>query len=231
MSGNKDFEAGLLFTISNYTWWFLLGNFYFALTNIPFIFVSVGSSATGNFNLNIITFISMLPAGPALIALLSVMGKIVREKDTDMTKDFFKAYKKNFLEALLYWCLLITILTIVYIDIIYLNMKSQTTFIRIVLLAIAAVIVSMAFYVFPLISRFYFKVKDVLKVSFYYAFKKFHITILNWIYLVGLSYVTVKTSSVVLAFLFWSILCYLIMFNTKSILKEIEEKYVVPREE
>ena len=44
----------------------------------------------------IILMLSSIPIGPALTALLSLMGKLTREGDIDVTKDFFEAYKVNF---------------------------------------------------------------------------------------------------------------------------------------
>ncbi len=229
MARKKEFGEGILYTIFNYIWWFLLGNFYFALTNILFILVWVITNAEGTHCVNLLTVISLIPTGPALVALFSVMGKIVRENDVNMTKDFFKAYRKNFSEALFYWVSFLTILIIIYADIIYLNSNVQFMLskfilisIKFILITVAFILISMTFYVFPIISRFYFAKKDVIKISFYYAFKKFHITILNWICVIGLSYLSIVISSTILIFFFWSVLCYLIIFNEKSILMDLE---------
>lgn len=227
----KEFGEGAIFTITNYIWWFFLGNFYFALTNILFIFVWLGTSSQGDAGFNLLTVISLLPAGPALVALLSVMGKLVREKDVDMTKDFFSAYKKNFFEALFYWAGLLVILSVLYVDVLYFNSNAKLTVLKMFLTVIAFIVISMALYIFPIISRFYFKVKDVLKTSFYYSIKKFPITVLNWILFVGLTYMAAKITSPFVLMFFWSVLCYLIMLNTKPILNELEDKYVDRQDE
>ena len=52
-----------------------------------------------------IIIICCIPIGPAATALLSVMGKLIREKDINITKDFFKAYKANFFQSLFFWTL------------------------------------------------------------------------------------------------------------------------------
>jgi len=224
MLKKNEFGEGALFTITNYIWWFLLGNIYFALTNILFIVVLIGTSSEGASSFNLITLISLLPAGPALVALFSVMGKLVREKDVDITKDFFKAYRQNFFEALFYWTIFLVILSIIYMDVIYFNVNVQFIPIKAIFIILAFILISMILYILPIISRFYFKRIDVLKISFYYTLKKIHITILNWVCLAGLSYILIKTSSPILLFFFWSIICFLIMYNEKSILAEIEEK-------
>lgn len=231
MDRKKEFGEGVIYTIINYIWWFLLGSFYFVLTNILFIFACFITHALGTSLFNIMTVISLIPTGPALVALFSVMGKIVREKDVNMTKDFFKAYRKNFSETLFYWISFLIILVIIYSDIIYINKNVQFMafkFIiisaKFILIAMAVILISVTFYILPIISRFYFTKKDVIKISFYYSLKKFHITILNWSYLIILSYLSMKLSGPILLFFFWSILCYLIMFNEKSILADLEEK-------
>jgi len=231
MNKKNEFGEGLIYTITNYIWWFLLGSFYFALTNILFIFVCFITNALGTSLFNLMTVISLIPTGPALVALFSVMGKLVRENDVNMTKDFFKAYRQNFSEALFYWILLLIILVIIYSDIIYINKNVQfMTFkfiiisAKFILITVACILVSVVFYILPIVSRFYFTKKDVIKISFYYALKKIHITILNWSCLIILSYLSMKLSGPILLFFFWSVFCYLIMFNEKSILADLEEK-------
>lgn len=231
MYRKKEFGEGIIYTITNYIWWFLLGSFYFVLTNILFIFACFITNAAGTSLFNLMTVISLIPTGPALLALFSVMGKLVRENDVNMTKDFFKAYRKNFSEALFYWVVFIGILSLIYVDIVYLNSNAQlmtAKFIlmaaKIILISVAFILISVMFYVLPIVSRFYFTKKDVIKISFYYALKKIHITILNWICFIGLLYLSMKIFSSILLFFFWSILCYLIIFNEKSIFKDLEEK-------
>lgn len=231
MGRKRQFEEGIIYTVTNYIWWFLLGSFYFALTNVLFIFVCFITNALGTSLFNLVTVISLIPTGPALVALFSVMGKIVRENDVNMTKDFFKAYRKNFSEALFYWILFLIILVIIYSDIIYINKNVQfmafkfiIISVKFILIAVACMLISVTFYILPIVSRFYFTKKDVIKISFYYALKKIHITILNWSCLIILSYLSIKLSGPILLFLFWSVLCYLIMFNEKSIFADLEEK-------
>ena len=231
MGKKKEFGEGALFTIFNYVWWFLLASFYFAITNILFIFVWFITNAEGGSIFNIVTVVALIPTGPALVALFSVMEKIVREKDIEFTKSFFKAYKDNFLEVLFYWTVFIGILSISYADIIYINSNAKNSSFayilvsaKFILLAVDVILISTAFYLFPIISRLYFKKKDAIKVAMYYAIKKLHITILNWFYLIGLAYVVINISSPVFIFLFFSVLCYLIIINEKSIIKGLVEK-------
>jgi uncharacterized membrane protein YesL len=222
MMRRNQFGEGIIFTICNYIWWFLLGNLYFGLTNILFIFAWFGTSAEGVSSFNIINIIALIPTGPALVALFSVMGKLLREKDVDMTRDFFTAYRKNFFEALFHWTIFLIISSIIYFDIVCTKFMP----LKIIFIIVAFLLFSMILYVLPIISRFYFKKIDAIKISFYYCLKKIHITLFNWAYLIVLAYTSLKTGNIILVLSFWSIFCYLIMLNEKTILTEIEEKYL-----
>ncbi len=67
--------------------------------------------------------------------------------------------------------------------------------INFILITVAFILISITFYILPIISRFSFRKKDVMKIS----------------------------NSIVL-FFFWSALCYLVMFNEKSIIMDLEGK-------
>jgi uncharacterized membrane protein YesL len=226
MAKKKEFGEGIVYTITNYIWWFVLANIYFGLVNIPFILVYLGSTAGGKFEFSFLFVLSLLPAGPAITALLSVMGKLVRDKDVNVTKDFFKAYKTNFMESLFYWAAFIIVLGVLYIDILYFNSKPQIIFIKYIFIGIGIIAVSTSFYIFAVISRFYLRAIDVLKIALYYSIKKLHLTIFNWAYLFGLSVLLTRISGAVFILAGWSILAYLLMFNMKGVLSEIEEKFV-----
>ncbi|MFL0266730.1 YesL family protein [Candidatus Clostridium radicumherbarum] len=221
MAERKEFGDGIIFTIGNYVWWFFAANIYFLLVNIPFIFISLVSAQTGASGISLLSIICSLPIGPALAALFSVMGKLIREKDIDVTKDFFKAYKTNFLEGLFFWTILVFILSAIYIDITVI--KTSQIF-NILFYVMALIIVSQAFYIFTFISRFYLRKIDVVKLAFIYSIKKIHVTILNWILLVLIA-ILVTIIPIILILFICSIYAYLAMYMQKGILKEIEEKF------
>jgi uncharacterized membrane protein YesL len=220
MSNRKEYGDGLIFTLSNYLWWFLMANIYFLLVNIPFIFIWLVSAQDVTSGINLYIIICALPIGPALTALYSVMGKLIREKDLDITKDFFRAYKNNFREGIFIWTVIVVMLSALYIDI---TLIKVGTMLNILFLALGFIIISLTFYIFPLISRFYLKKIDVLKLAFIYSIKKFHITILNWVLLVVL-YMLLSKIQIIMVLFMWSIFGYMVMLMQKGILKEVEEK-------
>ena len=229
MRKKREFGEGVIFTITNYVWWFFLGNFYFCILNIPFIFVAIGMRNYGTADVNMISILmlSSIPIGPALTALLSLMGKLTREGDIDVTKDFFKAYKVNFLDSILFWTLGLSILTLAWINILFSNNNSSFTITGIISKIMIFACIALGFYIFPIISRFYLKKKYVLVLSLIYLIKKIYVCIIciAAAYMLWFILITIKLA-VILPLFSVSILCYLVMLLEKGMLQKIEEKYI-----
>jgi len=222
-----EFGEGPIYTITNYIFWFFLGNLYFLLLNIPLLFILLVLLSNGTKALppgfTSIIIVCCIPIAPAATALLSIMGKLIREKDLKLTQDFFKAYTANFFQSLFFGCLEIIIMFILSIDIRYLISSSYPRFFIVFVFVVFAFIFSMSLYVFPLISRFYLSTKDILKTAAYYTIKKFHITILNLSTFLVVGFIFFRVHTFVLLFM-CSIICYLLMYYQQKILLEIEEK-------
>ena len=222
----REFGEGPIYTITNYIFWFFLGNLYFLLLNIPLLFILIVLLANGSSPLpegfSTIVVICCIPIGPAATALLSVMGKLIREKDINVTKDFFKAYKTNFFQSLFFWALEIVMIFVLFIDVRFFISSSFPRILTFFIFVVIAFIFLMSLYVFPIISRFYLGTKDILKTAAYYTIRKFHITILNFASFLVVGFVFFKVSTFVLVFIS-SIICYLLMFYQQKILLEIEE--------
>jgi uncharacterized membrane protein YesL len=222
MMDKKKFGVVSIYNITEHIWCFLLANFYFLIMNIPFILAFLLSFSSGITDISMILFLCMIPIGPALVALLSVMGELVREGDVQVSKKFFQAYTSNFFEALFFWCFELGILAVLYIDILFGTTKSGLQVYNYILIFMGFFLLSMSFYIFPIVSRFHLRIIDVLRLSLAYSIKKFLITILNYISLIALFMLQIKFN--VLMLFVWSILCYLIMFYERNMLKEIEYK-------
>ena len=225
----REFGEGPLYTIANYVNWFIMGNLYFLLLNIPLFIVFTFFISNGTKPLPqgfaYIILICCIPIGPSVTALLSVMGKLIREKDISITKDFFKAYKVNFSQSLFFWTLEILILFIVYIDIKFFISNSYPKVLLIFIFIIMGSIFLISLHVFPIISRFYFSKKDILKVSAYYTIMKFNITIINLAMILFVGFLFFKISNIISVCMF-SLTCYVIMFYEQKILLDIEEKFI-----
>ncbi|WBW99085.1 YesL family protein [Oceanirhabdus sp. W0125-5] len=219
MDSEKSFSKLPIFTMINYFYWFFIGNMYFALVNIPLLFLLFFSSAPRSIQPSLVEiYLFCLPVGPAFTALLGVMGKFIREKDLSITKDFFRMYKRNFKQSLLIWSIDLAALIILYVDIKFINNVFGILFI--ILFMIAFLI---GVYIFPLISRFHLKTKDAVVLSFICIFKHFKVTLLLIISLIasGLAFYSIPGVSILFI---GSIVCYSIMYFQKDILKDFEEK-------
>lgn len=228
MSENKNFFEGPLFTITNYVMWLFIGNIYFALCNLPLIFImflipTAGNDFTNNFVSYIpIMFLCLIPVGPSITALLSVMGKLVREKDINLTKDYFKAYKDNFKQSTLLWVLTLIVIVILSVDLYYFRTHSSIVVVRYLFLMLIFIVLIMMLYIFPILSRFYMKSKDIIRLSYYYSVAKFKTTIVN-VLCVLFCFIAITKMRFFILFISTGI-CYLIMLNENKLLKEIEDK-------
>lgn len=227
MAKNKrEFDEGLIFTITNYIFWFLMGNLYFALVNIPLVFILLIILSNGINTLPagfaVITFICFIPIGPAATALFSVMGKLIREKDINITKDFFKAYKTNFKQSLFLWTLELILIALLFIDTRFLLSGNYPFIFTMILYSIIVFVFLAGLYMLPIQSRFYLKSKDIMKLSAYYFFKKLNITLLNLSILIFAGIILFNISSFFILFIS-STVCYLIMYIEQKMLLQIEE--------
>ncbi|MGV8983062.1 YesL family protein [Clostridium sp.] len=224
---NREFGEGPIHTITNYIFWFLLGNLYFCLLNIPLLFLFLVILSNGGQQIPpwfvSIIILCCIPIGPAATALLSVMGKLIREKDISITKDFFKAYKTNFFQSLFFWTIEIILIGILFIDTKFFITKGYPQILTSFIFIIIALIFLISLYVYPIISRFYLSWKDILKTAAYYSIKKIHVTLLNLFSFIVVGFILFKVSSFILLFIS-SIICYLLMFYQQKILLEIEDK-------
>lgn len=228
--GKKEFGEGPIYTITNYIFWLFMGSLYFSLMNIPLLFIlltllSAGTSIPSG--IETVIFICCIPIGPAATALLSVMGKLVREKDINITKDFFKAYKTNFLQSLFLWVIEMLILIVLVTDAKLFLSSGFPVYLSYFMYALAALVFLIGLYVFPILSRFYMKSKDVAKLSAYYCLRKLPTTFLNLCSFLIVGFVFTKFSFIIIFAA--SIIAFMIMYYNQKILAEIEEK-VRPQE-
>lgn len=222
MSKKKEFGEGPIYTAGNYIWWFFLGNFYFLLLNIPLIITLIALNFDPS-GAAILLFLSCIPVGPAAAALLSVMGKLVRTKDTNLTRDFFKAYKTNFFQSLTLWIIEEGLLFISYYDIRFFAINTKMFMFKYFFYILIIIVFTTGLYVFPIISRFYIKSINIVKLSIYYSVRKINITFLNLCIFIIAGYLFIKVIPVIILFSI-SILFYIVMYLENDILKEIEDK-------
>lgn len=206
-----------IYTIPNYIYSFLLTNIYFLLSNILFIIVYLFMYLTPETTLFL--FISLIPLGPSIGALLYSMGKLVREKEISPTKDYFTGYTKNFKLSFIFGLIQLIFIFVLMINSYIMGEQSILSTFYLVLMALVLII---GCYGFPILSRFDIAFKNLYLVSIYSVFKYWKRTLIN---IVGIAlslwlYIVYPVLSI---FLLTSGLGFLLMFNLKNILKQLED--------
>lgn len=220
---DRYFNMENFLTVCSYVMWLFLGNLYFWLCNIPLIayFLIVGIK---NIQSSILLFIlCLVPIGPSLTALMYSMGKLVRDRNVHITKDYFSSYIKNFMQSLLLWVIQLSLFFMLYINIQYFRKLDYGYILIPFFYAAIILLVLITLYAYPLISRFYMKTIDVIKASFAFTISIPLLTLGNIIIIIfALMLIEIRPSYAVL--FINSITCYLIMFFQREHLKKLEEK-------
>ncbi|MBU3144812.1 DUF624 domain-containing protein [Clostridium sp. CF012] len=222
---NKKLGEGLIFTISNYLWWFILGNFYFILLNLPMtilmfcLLTGIISSPTPW-----LVALCSIPMGPALTALLGAMGKLLREKDVNITHDFFKAYKNSFKQSIFLWTIEVVALLAIYVDIQYILLARQHIFVYF-FYGLAFYILQVGMYALCIISRFYLKTSVIFRISCGYTLRHFKTPIMNLCLFITVGFIFYNQPALSILFLM-SLFCYCLMYSNNKILNNIEEEFL-----
>jgi uncharacterized membrane protein YesL len=229
MAKKREFGEGPIYTALNYVMWGFASNFYFLICNSLLILYFIIFSGDIK-NTAVLLYLATLPLAPALIALYATMGKIIRDKDVDVTSYYFKAYKSNFKNGFFLGFMASTLILISIIDIQYFSTVSFGNYIIPFFLFVILCVLLVSLYAFPLASRFYFKISDLIKLSFVYSIKKIHITFFNLSSIVCAFFIFYTIPAISIFFLF-SATCYIIMNYEIKIFKELEEKIEVDKEQ
>lgn len=133
--------------------------------------------------LNLLAAICCIPIftiGASMTALHYVALKIVRNEEGYIVKGFFKSFKENFKQATIIWLILLAVMFILLGDLIIFIYSGINfpSWLKIVLLVAAILIVFATMHVFPLQSRFENSVKNTYKNSLLMGILAFPKTIL-----------------------------------------------------
>lgn len=218
---NELFNAERILTFCNYVMWLFLTNIFFIFCNIPLLLFLFFVGASGISKYILLFDLCILPLGPSITALLYTMGKLVRTKDIYLFKDYFKAYKENFLQSLFIWFLQVCAVSMLYVNLEFFKKISYGYILTPILYICIFIIVIMSFYLYPIISRFHVKNMEVLKLSLVLTISRPLMTFGNVVILLfSLMLIEIKASIFILFIA--SITCFLIMFFERQLLKELE---------
>jgi|SRR5690625_1442276 len=164
-----------IYTFTRYVYYFFIINLYFFLSNILFFIVFYAAEFV--FENILLFYVTLIPMGPSIVAVLATMGKLICEGEVNPTSEYFKTYKMNVLPALKYWLIQLTIMLILSVDIFYsVNRSNIFSPLFLILLIVCLFIMS---YAFPIIARFEVKIKNVFTIAIYANFKFPKTTLLN----------------------------------------------------
>jgi len=202
--------------IFNYGYWFLMLNLYFAIANIPFILALTTLQFVPS-NM-IYYFITLIPMGPALAALMGSLNKIVLEKDISVTKDFWKFYKGSFSASVRLWTITLAMIFILAIDIAMFMDKSLFVIVSPFFIIISLLLLNMVICGLVIMIKTKHKIKMLFILSFYYSIKKFYITFLNTI--LACFFILILLVKPVFAFMVLpSLIFFLIVRNSSLVIR------------
>lgn len=217
MDNKKISVLGSFTGLIDYFYCFFIGNLYFLLLNLPILTLLFFALPPRSVSPSMVTlFMCLLPIGPSLTALLYAMDKLVRNKDTHVTKNFFKSYKLNFKQAMIIWSIELIVIMILSINIT--RTASAFSYVQMIMLLIVFL---MTFYAFPILSRFHTNVKAIILLSFYSVFRNIKNTLLVVMMVFSAIYFLSLIPSMAMLIVF-SGLSYLIMGIQKNYLEGLD---------
>ncbi|MBQ2824011.1 MAG: DUF624 domain-containing protein [Oscillospiraceae bacterium] len=140
----------------------------------------------------LITSLPVITLGASTTAAYDCAFKILRARDTNVFKDFFKSFKNNFKQATALWGIMLPIGAVIALDLYYWAQKSESQmafFMNAISLGIALLYVSTLLYLFPVQAIFENPVKKTLSTAFFMALQNWPNTLLLVVVSVGISYV------------------------------------------
>lgn len=210
-------KENFIYKAINYFYWIFMSNVIFMILNIPALFLLYFVAPARGLNPSILEiYLCCLPIGPAFVALVGVMGKLHREKFVDLATDFIKMYKMNFKQGFFIWCIHLGILIVLGVDVItskgIVKMGYTILFMNALLLI---------FYMYPIMSRFHMKLRDLVVLSLTESIKNIKVSIIILIIMSVCFMIFMNNAAI--SFLFMaSSFAYILMFYMKGILMKLE---------
>ena len=121
--------------------------------------------------LNLLTLFCCIPVitvGPALTAMHYTALKIVRNEESYITRNFFKAFRKNLRQGIAVWLILLAVLLVLAGDFYIVNFSGLefNSLMQIILMAAFLLTVFTAAFVFPVLAKFENTVFRTIKNAF-----------------------------------------------------------------
>ncbi|MDL2301397.1 YesL family protein [Lachnospiraceae bacterium OttesenSCG-928-D06] len=181
--------------------------------------------------LNILTIICCIPIvtiGASYTALHYMCLKMVRNEETYITKGYFKSFKENFKQSTGIWMLMLLVIGVVVGDIYIMNYSGMVfpQWLKIVIFAVAILVLITCVFIFPVQARFENKVSRTIKNAFIMSILQFPKAILMVILLLlPVILFLVSTELIPIAFLFGiSVPAYLSAMLYNKFFQKLEDQ-------
>lgn len=121
----------------------------------------------------------ILTMGAAATAAYYTMAKCVRRKNGYIGKEFLRSFKSNFKQTLPLTCLFLAVAVVLALDIpyVWVNDSAANSALFIILVFLAFLVLGLAVYICPLLSRFEKSNLELIKISAVVLFKYLPLTI------------------------------------------------------
>ena len=174
--------------------------------------------------------------GAASTSLYYVSAKVLRHNRSYVWREFWSCFKLNFAQSTVVWLIMAAVYILLSWNIWLLGVTDEATaqnpyggYLSGAYLALGAVILCIACYVFPLISRFQMKLAQILRFSLFCAFRHFlhTLVLLGILGLVAFGmFVGIYTQIILITILLPGLAGFLYTFPMEHVMK----KYM-PKEE
>ncbi|SHJ87385.1 Protein of unknown function, DUF624 [Clostridium cavendishii DSM 21758] len=218
---NKFLNSNRLLTFFNYVYWFLICNALIVLLNIPIILFLNAFGFTSVLKNLPVFLLCALFFFPSFTAGLYCMGKIARHDDLFIFKDFFSSYKKNFIQSMILGLIYSILFLGFYTNYLFFSGKENLSVLTPVFFVGMFIIGLIIPHSLILLSRFEFKILNLLKTSLILLFTRPGITFANTVSILFILMLFQISPGISILFIF-SLLCFLFMFVNKELLSKLE---------
>lgn len=127
----------------------------------------------------LVTSLPIFTIGASTTALFDVCMRIVRERDTSVTKDYFKAFRNNFRQSTLIFLINVLLGAVIAADMYFWAHSDSeiSTVMNAVSIGFAVLYCAELLFVFPTQAIFENKIKDTIRTAFLLSLKHWYITI------------------------------------------------------
>ncbi len=138
-----------------------------------------------------VTSLPLITIGAATTAAYDCAFKIIRARDTNVTKDFFRSFKSNFKQATIIWLILAPIGALLLLDLYYwANTDYEISLVMNALgIGLGIIYLATVLFVFPVQAIFENPVKKTLSTALFMSVKNWTTTLLLLVVCFGISYV------------------------------------------